>query len=256
MRPLPADSIPEQRLLQVRLFASDIDDTLTENGKLTPTVIDHLLRLRTAGVKVLLVTGRSAAWGQALAVYLDVDAVIAENGGVLFTGEQPRILADTEALGENRARLREFYRLVRERIPPAAVTADNIGRLTDWTIDRQLLSPEQLALIRELGREHGLRVVASSIHVHFFAGEHTKATALETVCAEEGIVDRQQVVTLGDSQNDEPMFAEERFPFSVGVANIAPSLERMRHRPLFLLDRPEAAGAMLLIRKILLAKGR
>ncbi|HPQ69762.1 MAG TPA: HAD family hydrolase [bacterium] len=256
MRPMPADAIPEQRLEQVRLLASDIDDTLTENGKLTPEVLDGLQRLRTAGVKVWLVTGRCAAWGQALSAYLNVDGVIAENGGVLFTGEQPRLLADAAELGENRSRLREFYAKVRERVPAAEATDDNIGRLTDWTIDRHPLSNEQLALIHDLGREAGLRVIASSIHVHFFAGAHTKATALEAVCAQEGIVDRQQVVTLGDSPNDEPMFAAERFPFSVGVANIAPALERMTHRPLFILDRPEAAGAIALMRKILLAKGR
>ena len=76
MRPMPADAIPEQRLEQVRLLASDIDDTLTENGKLTPEVLDCIERLRVAGVKVWLVTGRCAAWGQALSAYLNVDGVI------------------------------------------------------------------------------------------------------------------------------------------------------------------------------------
>nr|HPM78705.1 HAD hydrolase family protein [bacterium] len=117
MRPLPADTIPEQRLEQVRLLASDIDDTLTEHGKLTSEVLDCLQRMRTAGVKVWLVTGRCAAWGQALSAYLNIDGAIAENGGVLFTGETPRLLADAAELGENRSRLRDFYRRVRERVP-------------------------------------------------------------------------------------------------------------------------------------------
>ncbi|MDX2255595.1 MAG: HAD hydrolase family protein [Pseudanabaenaceae cyanobacterium bins.39] len=42
-------------------MASDVDGTLTQNGKFSFNFILTLLNLQSAGIKVLLVTGRSAA---------------------------------------------------------------------------------------------------------------------------------------------------------------------------------------------------
>ncbi|WP_338460794.1 hypothetical protein [Synechococcus elongatus] len=41
-----------------------------------------------------------------------------------------------------------------------------------------------------------------------------------------------QIVTVGDSPNDASLFAE--FPLSVGVANLAPYLDRLSQPPLSL----------------------
>jgi len=254
-RPLPADAIPEQRLRELRLLASDIDDTLTRDGVIDTEIFNHLARLRRGGVAVWLVTGRCAAWGQALAHYLDVDGVIAENGGVVCVDEDIRIVADAELIGSERVRLREAFEKICAQVPAAQVTQDNIGRLTDWTFVRPSLSDRDMAVAADIAREAGLRMIASSIHVHLFAGAHTKATALAVVCDEAGVVNREQVLTLGDSPNDEPLFDESAFPFSVGVANLAPYLEQLDHKPLFLLPHPEAEGALWLLKRILVTQG-
>ncbi|MDP8221991.1 MAG: HAD family hydrolase [Candidatus Lernaella stagnicola] len=255
MRPHPAENIPEHRLRDLRLLASDIDDTLTESGHIPPAVLETLQRVKNDGVRVWLVTGRSAAWGQAMSHYLDVDGVIAENGGVICRGEEVRLLADTSLIGDGRARLIEAFERLRKRLPAARATGDNIGRLTDWTIDRATLSTDEVATAAATAEEAGLRCVASSIHVHYFAAGHDKATALGRICEEEAIDDRQQVLTLGDSVNDEPLFNPAYFPFSVGVANVAEYLDQLQHRPLFMLPAPRAAGALWLLRRILVCRG-
>ena len=71
-------------LSDIRLIASDVDGTLTDNGKFSSDFISTLLDLQSSGIKVLLVTGRSAGWVSALVNYLPVAGAIAENGGVFL----------------------------------------------------------------------------------------------------------------------------------------------------------------------------
>ena len=71
-------------LSDIRLIASDVDGTLTQNGKFVPDLITTLDRLKSAGIKVFLVTGRSAGWVSALVNYLPVEGAIAENGGIFL----------------------------------------------------------------------------------------------------------------------------------------------------------------------------
>ncbi len=254
-RPFPAEALPEKRLLELRLLASDVDDTLTEGGKIPAEIIAAFARLRAAGLAVWLVTGRCAAWGQALSRYLPVDGVVAENGGVICRGEDIRVLADLEFIGRRRERLEEAFQAIRRRLPRAVMSGDNIGRLTDWAFDRAQLSPDEVAQAAAIAAEAGLHCIASSIHGHLFAGDHDKASALGVVCAEIGVADRERALTLGDSANDEPLFDAARFPLSAAVANVAEHLPRLTHKPLYILPRPRAEGALWLLRRILVSRG-
>jgi HAD superfamily hydrolase (TIGR01484 family) len=254
-RPYPAEALPEERLRDLRLFASDIDDTLTERGKIPAEVVDALGRLRAGGVAVWLVTGRCAAWGQALSRYLPVDGVIAENGGVACRDEHVRIFADTSLIGPRRERLHAVFEKIRRRVPQVVETEDNLGRLTDWAFERPVLSAEELARASAVAAEDGFRCIASSIHVHLFAGEHDKATTLGAIADELGLANREQALTLGDSANDEPLFDPAWFPLSAGVANVADYLPRLTHKPLYILPRAHAEGALWLLRKILVCRG-
>jgi HAD superfamily hydrolase (TIGR01484 family) len=70
-------------LSDIRLIASDVDGTLTQNGKFSSDFISTLLDLQSAGIKVLLVTGRSAGWVSALVNYLPIEGAISENSSLL-----------------------------------------------------------------------------------------------------------------------------------------------------------------------------
>ena len=58
MRPL-ADWPPDDRAAIVGVF-TDIDDTLTEHGRVGAPVFDAMARLRDAGLLVVPITGRPA----------------------------------------------------------------------------------------------------------------------------------------------------------------------------------------------------
>jgi len=75
LKPLSTVTLPSN----LRLIASDVDGTLTEGGKFSPKLITAIESLTQAGIEVILITGRSAGWVQALNNYLPVSGAIAEN---------------------------------------------------------------------------------------------------------------------------------------------------------------------------------
>ncbi|MGA9657403.1 MAG: HAD hydrolase family protein, partial [Polyangia bacterium] len=83
----PLAAMPGSILVGLRVLAADIDDTITQGGKLPARTIELFEKLEDAGVVVALVTGRCAGWAQALAGYLrGVRVVVGENGLVCFDG--------------------------------------------------------------------------------------------------------------------------------------------------------------------------
>ena len=66
----------------VRGVLTDIDDTLTTEGAITPDALGALQRLRAAGLPVFAITGRPAGWSEAFALSWPVNAIVAENGAV------------------------------------------------------------------------------------------------------------------------------------------------------------------------------
>ena len=73
---MPLFSLNDIDLSDIRLIASDVDGTLTQNRKFSSDFISTLLDLKSAGIKVLLVTGRSAGWVNALVNYLPIEGAI------------------------------------------------------------------------------------------------------------------------------------------------------------------------------------
>jgi HAD superfamily hydrolase (TIGR01484 family) len=80
---MPLSALNQSTLSNIRLIASDVDGTLTQNGKFSSDFISTLLDLQSAGIKVLLVTGRSTGWVNALVNYLPVEGAIAESSSLL-----------------------------------------------------------------------------------------------------------------------------------------------------------------------------
>ena len=220
---------------------SDIDDTLTLHGRLTPAAFDALARLRAQGRRVVLVTGRPAGWVDHIARMWPVDGVVGENGGLWFYMEggklRQRFLASEEERRERRARLDALAARILREVPGCALASDQPFRALDLAVDFcedvPPLPPAAVDHIVALFEEAGATAKVSSIHVNGWFGEWDKLTGCRHLMREAFGLDleeeRESWVYFGDSANDEPMFAA--FPRSVGVANIAPFLPRMRSHP-------------------------
>ncbi|MEM7796757.1 MAG: HAD hydrolase family protein, partial [Cyanobacteria bacterium P01_C01_bin.118] len=70
-----------------------------------------------------------------------------------------------------------------------------------------------------------------------------KANGLTQVIAQQfPDLAHHQVLTIGDSPNDESMFDPDQFPNSVGVANVRHYLDALAHHPTFVTEAKEGEG--------------
>src|SRR5690349_1482258 len=78
----PWRECPIAGLRDVRGVLTDIDDTLTRDGAITPDALHAVAALRDAGLPVIAITGRPMGWSVPVARDTALSAVVAENGAV------------------------------------------------------------------------------------------------------------------------------------------------------------------------------
>jgi HAD superfamily hydrolase (TIGR01484 family) len=253
-------------LARLRGVLLDIDGTITTAGRLGAAAYDALERLQKAGLLVIPVTGRPAGWCDLIARFWPVDAVVGENGALYFRYDHERrrmtrgfARSDAER-AQDRERLRAIGDEVLRAVPGSAIAADQRYRDTDLAIDYcedvPPLPPAEVHRIHALLTAHGLTAKVSSIHVNAWYGAHDKLSMTKRLMREQFGVDldaeRGDFAFIGDSPNDEPMFAY--FPNSFAVANIAPFVEELDHRPACVVDAEEGAGFVLFAERVLDAR--
>lgn len=241
----------------VRALFTDLDGTMTSDGRLHRETFDTLDELFTKGMPVVLVTGRSSGWGHALASLLPFAAVITENGGVSFlpkAGGFRKLYGVPESeLGHWQQRMQAATRYVQSEVPTAHLSADSQYReldlAIDWNEDRHL-SEQTADRVVELLQEQGLTASRSSVHVNYAPPGVDKLTAATRVASELfGGWPLEDFVFVGDSLNDAPMFGG--FAKSVGVANVQGRWSELSHKPKYVTDAPEGAGFCELVAHLL-----
>ena len=264
MRPL-AD-FPLASRARVTVLLADIDDTLTDDGRLTAAAYGALETLKAAGLVIVPVTGRPAGWCDLIARFWPVDAVVGENGAFYFRYDHAarRMLRRYWKSDAERARDRErLDRLAGDilaAVPGAAVAADQAYREADLAIDfREDVVPLQdaeVARIVTLFEQAGANAKVSSIHVNGWFGDYDKLAMTRRLFAEEFAwdidVDRKTMVFVGDSPNDAPMF--RFFPNAVGVANVDDFGDRIEHPPAWVTPSRGGQGFVELARALLEAR--
>lgn len=234
MRPgfQPIGDFPAADRRRVRAVLTDIDDTLTENGRLPAIAYQALESLHEAGLLVIPVTGRPAGWCDMIARQWPVDGVVGENGAFYFRYKQAesrmirKYMKPPAERAADRERLNALQAQIIKLIPGAAIASDQAYREADLAIDFAedvpALPPAAVKKIVELFEQQGATAKVSSIHVNGWFGGYDKLTTSLRLLADEFGLDaatnRETVVFAGDSPNDAPMFGY--FPNSVGVANV------------------------------------
>jgi HAD superfamily hydrolase (TIGR01484 family) len=238
----------------VRLVATDMDGTLTRKGKFTSGLLQSLQDLATAGIMVVIITGRSAGWVSGLAYYLPIVGAVAENGGLFFLGgsEKPVALTPIPDLIAHRQHLASAFQQLQTQFPQIQESADNRFRVTDWTFDVQSLSTDDLKTLSNLCQQMGWGFTYSNVQCHIKPLGQDKANGLSQVLREYfPQYTSQQVVTVGDSPNDESLFDERYFPISVGVANVLEYANQLQHQPVYMTTEAEGEGFCELARMII-----
>lgn len=190
------------------IVATDYDGTLAADGKVTDRTLEALNQLRASGRKILLVTGRHLPELCEIFPKLELfDRVIVENGGLLYrphTREQ-KLLCDPVN--------QRLVDLLTERKIPFAVGCTIVAT---WRPNEAAV----LAAIRDLGLD--LQVIFNKGSVMVLPSGVNKGTALQAALDELGI-SRQNVVSIGDPENDLPFLRMSGC--SVAVANALPSVK-------------------------------
>ena len=264
----PLTSIGRTAAAGIRFVLTDIDDTLSTDGRLTAAAYAALERLQQAGYKVLAITGRPAGWCDLIARFWPVDGVVGENGAFYFRychqeRRMVRHFAASEAeRAANRRRLDAIAAQVLARVPGAAIAADQAYRVADLAIDfREDVSPLPPAAIDAIVgifTAAGATAKVSSIHVNGWFGAYDKLAMTRNLLATEFAVelprDQLAVLFVGDSPNDEPMFAA--LPLSVGVANVLEFKDCMRGLPAYVTMARSGEGFVELADYLLAAQQR
>jgi len=221
---------------EISILLTDIDDTVTTDGRLTSEAYGALEALENAGYLVIPVTGRCAGWCDHIARMWPVAAVVGENGAFYFRYDraskkmhQVFCQPETERTA-NAKKLAAIGADILQQVPGTAIASDQAYRITDYAVDFAEdvppLPESEVRRIAELAKTQGATAKISSIHVNCWFGDHSKlATSTKLLQDVFNVNERdaqRTVMFVGDSPNDETLFAH--FDKSVGVANILDSL--------------------------------
>lgn len=250
---------------------TDIDDTLTTEGTITPDALQALGDLKAAGLMVIPITGRPIGWCEpfmagSVGSTWPVDAMVAENGAVAFARgpglQQPLTKLyqqDTATRHVNQARMREIAALVAAEVPGVALSSDSAGRETDIAFDYAEFArhtPDTVQQVLAVLQQAGMQTTVSSIHIHGCFGDFNKWQGANWIVRE--LLGRNLAqeldrwVFVGDSGNDQAMF--QHFTHSVGVANIARFVPQLTHLPRYVTQGERGAGFAEVARAILASR--
>jgi HAD superfamily hydrolase (TIGR01484 family) len=257
---------PSDELQQVRGVCLDIDDTLSTHGKLTDEAFSALWSLKKAGYAVVPITGRPAGWCDHFARFWPVDAIVGENGAFSFfmsQGVRKRIDTPAQASPEAlKQKLVELGQKIRGRFPHAHWASDQAYREYDLAIDICEDVPtwprQDIDELLALCHGEGAHAKLSSIHVNTWFGDYDKRRGFEHWLSQgaPGLGAQapkwDEWLFIGDSPNDEPMFAA--FRFSVGVANIRNYLDRLKSPPRWITDSESGAGFAEMAKRLVAIK--
>ena len=194
----------------VTTLVSDVDDTITSDGRLLPCALEAMYRLERAGVRIVLLTGGSAGWSDVYIRQWPVSCVIAESGAVCLTkDERGQIVYRTNpVIRPEEIKKREAFL---SSLDKEKLSSDQYARLHDIAVDLSKCTGCELEKIKGEALENGAFMAQSSIHLNIWFSP------------------RSGMAYIGDSLPDEPMFAS--FPLSAGTKRVADNQKSFSHLP-------------------------
>jgi phosphoglycolate phosphatase len=184
----------------IRVFAVDIDGTLTENGggMVHLAALSKLRYLEKMGYNVIYVTGRSSIEAYVLAVFGGTTRIaIGENGGAITIGPQKhRLLASKEKCIQG-------YEALKKSIGDTVKIKPVFPRMTEVVLLRTFDLKEGQKILED----YGLPLYLSDSKYAFHINEKriNKAYGLKEALLLLK-VDPKQVVAIGDSETDIPLY--------------------------------------------------
>ena len=218
--------------MRYHALAADFDGTLAHDGVISASTTEALLRLKSSGRRLLMVTGRELEELLAICPQVGVfDRVVAENGALVYHPDTKDIKVLTEAPPD------QFVQELRRR----GVKPLSVGHVIVATVEPY--HKAALAAIHDLGLEY--QVIFNKGSVMILPSGVNKATGLSTVLTEIGL-SRHNVVGVGDAENDHAFL--NLCECAVAVSNALPTL---KERADFVTGNSHGSGVAELIDALL-----
>jgi len=252
--------ISREEAANIKFLLTDVDDTITTNGKLKPDALSALYRLQEAGIRTICVTGGSAGWGDTYLRQWPIEAVLSESGALCLYREKgairhfvhPSIVQDGYA-----QRVEHLIQEVQATVPNAKLSSDQFARIYDVAFDHgsepPYLEKEDINRIVEKCHELGASTAVSSIHVNAWFGDFDKFKGSLAFFQNILGLDESQMLTqscyCGDAPNDQVMFSQ--FGLSFGVGNVRKHEKTMRFLPKYISESIGGTGFKEIVDAIL-----
>ena len=250
----PITEFPIVDAAKITTVFTDIDDTLTTDGRLPADAYAALENLHDAGFHVAAITGRPAGWCDMIARFWPVSGVVGENGAFYFAYDKNsrkmrrEYFADTATRTANLQKLNHIQSRILTEVPGSAISADQPYREADLAVDFcedvPPLGAAAISQIKDIFEQEGAVAKISSIHVNGWYGDYDKLSMSRRFTAEVLGFDmdnkKQHIVFCGDSPNDAPMFGF--FPNSCGVANVLDFQDQLDAKPRWITSQKGGAG--------------
>ena len=172
----PLKDFPKNKLLNIQFVLTDIDETLTEDGRIPYKSLKAMEMLQKNNIFVLPVTGRPAGWCDHIARMWPVDGIVGENGAFYFFYEKSkkkmrrRFWKSEKQRREDQQLLINLRNKILSDIKGCKIASDQSYRETDLAIDIcedvPPLPKSKINEILKLFNEAGATAKVSSIHVN------------------------------------------------------------------------------------------
>ncbi|XQS16453.1 HAD-IIB family hydrolase [Citrobacter telavivensis] len=254
------DNVKDEELRDIRFVLTDMDETLTYQGRLQARTYESLERLQDAGITVIPVTAASAGWADQMARMWPVDGVIAENGGVFFTRkvgthDVERIYWHEDEFLKIRQRLTRIQGKIKNVLPWVQISDDQDFRLTSIAFKLPDSSVQTKQLVDELNK-YDCKYTINNLWVLGWLGNYDKLVMSRRILSQFYDLEEQDEQALvyysGDSLNDASMF--KFYKKSLGMSTVKRVAKEMPALPSWISNFPGGEGFVDGARRILNAK--
>lgn len=250
---LPFKGFTEEEKNRIKYIISDVDDTITRNGKLFPSSLDALWRVKASKRSVYLVTGGSVGWADAYLRQWPVDGVIAESGAIMVCYSKDNeiahivnpIINQKKAFSKKAELMKETRGLV--------FSSDQTSRDFDVAYEKNKLNEVERKILKNKIISLGGHYAESSIHINAWFGEYNKKSALTDFFTKFYNIKEEELLSssiyLGDSFNDQELFSY--IPLSIGMHTVENNRSEYTALPQYITQCGSGRGFVEVINALL-----
>ncbi len=197
--------------MKLKTFAVDIDGTITENGggRIHLEAVSALRHLKNQGHNIVFVTGRSSVEGYLLSIFGGTGNIaVGENGGcITFGNHEHKLLGNIDQCKNALNLLRSKIGNVKEKAVFPRMTEVVLERTFDIEQAKNIVSEKSL-MVELSDSQYAFHINSSGIDKGYGFREAMNMLS----------VDSSDVIAIGDSSTDIPLFNVAKTSIALGNA--------------------------------------